>query len=58
MNWSMLGRKGYGRTTELRRGTSKCMFGTTTRCMTFLHMAYFAAGVFTRSSHAQYARQL
>jgi hypothetical protein len=28
MNWSMHGRKGYGRMTELRRQTSKCIFGT------------------------------
>ena len=38
--------------------TSKCMFGTSTPCMTFQRMGYSAAGVFTRSSHAQYARRL
>jgi hypothetical protein len=58
MNWSMLGRKGYGRTTELRRKISKCMFGTSTPCMTYRCMSYFAPGVFTVSSHAQFARKL
>ena len=27
MIWSVLGRKGYGHTTEQQRQTSKCMFG-------------------------------
>jgi hypothetical protein len=44
--------------TELRRQTSKCMFGTSTPCMTFWRMGYFAPGVFTVSSHAQFARKL
>jgi hypothetical protein len=55
---SLLGRKGYGRTTELRRQTSKCMFGTSTPCMTYQRMGYSAPGVFTVSSHAQFARKL
>ena len=35
-----------------------CMFGTSTPCMTIRRMGYSAAGVFTGSSHAQYARRL
>jgi hypothetical protein len=31
----VLGRKGYGRMTGLRRQTSECMFGTSTPCMTY-----------------------
>jgi hypothetical protein len=53
MNWYVPGRKGYGRMTELRRQTSECMFGTSTR-----RMGYSAPGVFTVSSHAQFARKL
>jgi hypothetical protein len=52
MNWSVLGRKGYGLMTELRRQTLKCMFGTSTPCMIYRRMSYFAPGVFTVSSHA------
>jgi hypothetical protein len=37
---------------------SQCMCGTTTPFMTSWFMAYSARGVFTGSSHAQYARQL
>jgi hypothetical protein len=29
----------------------KCMFGTSTPCMTYLHMGYSASSVFTESSH-------
>jgi hypothetical protein len=58
MNWFVLGRKGYRRTTELRRQTSKCMFGTSTPCMTYQRMGYSTPGVFTVSSHAQFARKL
>jgi hypothetical protein len=58
MNWYVLRRKGYGRMTELRRQTSKCMFGTSTPCMTYRRMGYSAPGVFTVSSHAQFARKL
>ena len=50
--------EGYGHTTELQRQTSKCMFGTSTPCMTCWHMGFSAAGVFTGGSHAQYARLL
>jgi hypothetical protein len=58
MNWCMLGRKGYGHKIELRRQTSKCMFGTSTPCMTTRCMGYSTPGVFTVSSHAQFARKL
>jgi hypothetical protein len=58
MNWSVLGRKVYGRMTELQRQTSKCMFRNSTPCMTYRCMGYFAPGVFTVSSHAQFARKL
>jgi hypothetical protein len=58
MNWYVLGRKGYGRMIELRRQISKCMFGTSTPCMTYRHMGYFVPSVFTVSSHAQFARKL
>jgi hypothetical protein len=58
MNWYVLGRKGYGRMTELRRQTSECLFGTSTPCMTYQRMGYSAPGVFTVSSHAQFARKL
>jgi hypothetical protein len=44
--------EGYGCMTELRRQTSKCMFGTSTPCMTYQHMGYSAPGVFMVSSHA------
>ena len=37
---SMLGRKGYGHTIELQRQTSRCMFGTSTPCMTCRHMGF------------------
>jgi hypothetical protein len=57
MNWSILGRKGYGGMTKLQRQTSKCMFGTSTTCMTYRRMGYSASGVFTVSSHAQFARK-
>jgi hypothetical protein len=50
--------EGYGRMTELRRQTSECMFGTSTPCMTYRRMGYSAPGVFTVSSHAQFARKL
>jgi hypothetical protein len=52
MNCYVLGMKGYGRMTELQRLTSKCMFGTSTPCMTYRHMGYSVPGVFTVSSHA------
>jgi hypothetical protein len=58
MNWYMLRMKGYGCMTELRRQTSKCMFGISTPCMTYRRMSYSALGVFTVSSHAQFARNL
>jgi hypothetical protein len=58
MNWFVLGRKGYGRTTELQRKTSECMFGTNTPCMTYRRMGYSASGVFTTNSHAKFARKL
>jgi hypothetical protein len=54
----MLGRKGYGCMNELRRQTSKCMFGTGTPCMTYRRMGYSVPGVFTVSSHAQFVRKL
>jgi hypothetical protein len=44
--------------TELRIQTSKCMFSTSTPCMTYRRMGYSAPGVFTASSHAQFARKL
>jgi hypothetical protein len=47
MNWYVLWRKGNGRMTELRRQTSKCMFGTSTLCMTYRCMGYSVLGVFT-----------
>jgi hypothetical protein len=50
--------EGCGRMTELRRQTSKCMFGTSTPCMTYWRMGYSAPCVFTVSSHAQFARKL
>jgi hypothetical protein len=34
------------------------LFGTSTPCMTYRRMGYFASGVFTVSSHAQFAREL
>jgi hypothetical protein len=34
------------------------MFGTSTPCMTYRRMGYSAFGVFTVSSHAQFARKL
>jgi hypothetical protein len=34
------------------------MFGTSTQCMTYRRMGYYAPGVFTVSSHAQFARKL
>jgi hypothetical protein len=34
------------------------MFGTSTPCMTYRRMGYSAHGVFTVSSHAQFARKL
>jgi hypothetical protein len=52
MNWYVLGRKGYGRMTELQRKASKCMFGTSTPCMIYRRMGYFVPGVFIVSSHA------
>ena len=55
---SVLGMKGFGHTIELQRKTSECMFGTTILCMIYRRMGYSAAGVFTGSSLAQYARQL
>jgi len=55
---SVLGRKGFGHTIELQRETLGCMFGTIIPCMTCRRMEYSAAGVFTESSLAQYARQL
>jgi hypothetical protein len=58
MNWSMLGRKGYECMIELQRQISKCMFRTSTPCMTYHCMGYSAPGVFTVSSHAQFARKL
>jgi hypothetical protein len=50
--------EGYGHMIELQRQTLKCMFGTTTPCMTSWRMGYSVPSVFTGSSHAQYARQL
>jgi len=38
--------------------TSKCMFGTSTRCMTCRRMRFSLAPVFMEGSHAQHARQL
>ena len=35
-----------------------CMFGTSTPCMTYRPMGYSVPGVFTVSSHAQFARKL
>jgi hypothetical protein len=58
MNWYVPGRKGYGRMTELRRQTLECMFGTSTPCMTYRCMGYSMPGVFTVSSHPQFARKL
>jgi hypothetical protein len=58
MNWYVLGKKGYGRMTELQRQTSKCMFGSSTLCMTYQCMGYSTPDVFTVSSHAQFARKL
>jgi hypothetical protein len=46
--------KGYGHTTELQNQASKCMFGTTTPCMTSWRMGYSPLGV----SRAQYVRKL
>ena len=51
-------KEGYGHMTELQRKTSKCMFGTTTPCMTSWRMGYSMLGVFTGSFHVQYARKL
>ena len=45
----------YDRATKT---TSECMFGTSTPCMTYQRMGYLAPGVFTVSSHAQFARKL
>jgi hypothetical protein len=36
----------------------KMHFGTSTPCMTYRRMGYSAPGVFTVSSHAQFARKL
>jgi hypothetical protein len=58
MNWYVPRRMEYGRMTELRRQTSECMFGTSTPCMTYRPMGYSVSGVFTVSSHAQFARKL
>jgi hypothetical protein len=58
MNWYVPRRKGYGRMTELRRQTSKVMFGTSTPCMTYQRMGYYAPSVFAVSSQAQFARKL
>jgi hypothetical protein len=58
MNWSMLGRKVYEHVTELRRQTSKCMFGTSTPFMTYRHIGYSVSGVFTVSFHAHFTRKL
>jgi hypothetical protein len=58
MNCYVLGRKRYGRMTELRIQTSKCMFSTSTPGMTYRHMGYSAHGVFTVNLHAQFARKL
>jgi hypothetical protein len=53
---SVLGRKGYGHTTELQKQTSKYMFGTSTPCMTTQRLGYSAPGVFMANSHARFAR--
>jgi hypothetical protein len=58
MNWFVLGRKGYGRMTELRRQTSKCMFGVSTPCMTCRLIGYSAPSVFMVSAHIQFAKKL
>jgi hypothetical protein len=58
MNWYVPRRKGYGRITEQHRQILECMFGTSTPCMTYRRMGYYAPGVFTISSHAQFARKL
>jgi hypothetical protein len=58
MNWYVLGRKGCGHMPELRRQTSKCMFGTSTPCMTYRCKGYSVPGQFMVSSHAQFARKL
>jgi hypothetical protein len=38
--------------------TSKCMFGTSTPCVTYRCICYSVHGVFTVSSHALFARNL
>jgi hypothetical protein len=58
MNWYVPRRKGYGCMTELQRQTLECMFGTSTPCMTYQRIGYSAPGVFTVSSHAQFAQKL
>jgi hypothetical protein len=58
MNWLVLGRKAYGHMTKLQRQASKYTFGTTAPCMTSWPMGYSVPGVFTGSSHAQYARNI
>ena len=58
MNWLVLGRKEYGHMTEQQRQASRYTFGTTTPCMISWPMGYFVPGVFTWSSHAQYARNV
>jgi hypothetical protein len=49
---------GVWRMIELRGQTSKCMFDTSTPCMTYRRMSYSAPSLFTVSSHAQFARKL
>jgi hypothetical protein len=47
-----------GHSPDVLEQTSKCMFGTNTQCMTCWPMGYSTPGVFTGSSHAQYARKV
>ena len=58
MNWSVLGRKAYGHTTEQQRQASRCTFDTTTPYMISWPMGYSTLVVFMGSSHAQYARNV
>jgi hypothetical protein len=58
MNWLVLERKVYGHTIEQQVQASRFMFGTTTPCMISCPMGYSTSGVFTGSSHAQYARNV
>ena len=48
----------YDRATKTTFKMHVCPFGTTTPCMTSGRMGYSTPGVFTESSHAQYARKV